>query len=94
MERWLACGKPLRRTRPPIAPLDAIDRVQQVSEALANYIAQTDMKTGERLPAERELMEALGVGRSTIREVIGRFQALGVMETRKGSGTYLLKADQ
>ena len=81
----------VKKTRPPIAPLDAIDRVQQVSEALANYIAQTDMKTGERLPAERELMEALGVGRSTIREVIGRFQALGVMETRKGSGTYLLK---
>lgn len=36
-------------------------------------------------------MAALGVGRSTIREVIRQFQALGVMETRKGSGTYLLK---
>lgn len=36
-------------------------------------------------------MTALGVGRSTIREVIRHFQALGVMETRKGSGTYLLK---
>jgi DNA-binding FadR family transcriptional regulator len=36
-------------------------------------------------------MAALAVGRSTIREAIRHFQALGVIETRKGSGTYLLK---
>lgn len=37
-------------------------------------------------------MQALAVGRSTIREVIRHFQALGVVEARKGSGTYLLRA--
>lgn len=37
------------------------------------------------------MMGALSVGRSTIREVMTHFQALGVVETRKGSGTYLLK---
>ncbi len=36
-------------------------------------------------------MAALAVGRSTIREAIRHFQALGVIEARKGSGTYLLK---
>ncbi len=36
-------------------------------------------------------MVALNVGRSTIREVLRKFQALGVIESRKGSGTYLLK---
>lgn len=41
---------------------------------------------------KRELMAALAVGRSTIREVISHFQALGVVEARKGSGTYLLRA--
>lgn len=60
-------------------------------ESLAAYIQQARLAAGDRLPAERELMAALGVGRSTIREVIRQFQALGVMETRKGSGTYLLK---
>ncbi|MGO7668185.1 GntR family transcriptional regulator, partial [Rhizobium ruizarguesonis] len=38
-----------------------------------------------------ELMTALAVVRSTIREAIRHFQALGVIETRKGSVTYLLK---
>jgi DNA-binding FadR family transcriptional regulator len=37
-------------------------------------------------------MRSLGVGRSTVREVIRQFQALGVVEARKGSGTYLLRA--
>jgi GntR family transcriptional repressor for pyruvate dehydrogenase complex len=62
-----------------------------VTSSLAAYIQQAALVAGDRLPAERELMAALGVGRSTIREVIRQFQALGVMETRKGSGTYLLK---
>ncbi|MCM2474153.1 FadR family transcriptional regulator [Rhizobium sp. CG5] len=77
--------------RPVIAPLPPMDRARQVTEALAAYIDQANLRAGERLPAERELMAALGVGRSTIREVMRHFQALGVMETRKGSGTYLLK---
>lgn len=74
-----------------IAPLAPMDRATQVSDALSGFISQENLKAGDRLPTERELMEALGVGRSTIREVIRRYQALGVMETRKGSGTYLLK---
>lgn len=67
------------------------DRVQHVAEAMADYIGRADLKKGDRLPTERELMVALGVGRSTVREVIGRFQALGVVESRRGSGTYLLQ---
>lgn len=37
-------------------------------------------------------MQTLAVGRSTVREVIRKLQALGVVESRKGSGTYLLRA--
>ncbi|WP_425959434.1 FadR/GntR family transcriptional regulator [Rhizobium sp. ST-5] len=74
-----------------LTPLPPADRGRQVSESLAAYIQQAELAAGDRLPAERELMAALGVGRSTIREVIRQFQALGVMETRKGSGTYLVK---
>lgn len=77
--------------RPTIEPLPPIDRARQVTEALASYIDRANLKAGERLPAERELMAALAVGRSTIREAIRHFQALGVIESRKGSGTYLLK---
>ncbi len=74
-----------------MAPLPVIDRVRQVEGALVEFVERADLKPGSRLPAERELMSALGVGRSTIREVIRKFQALGIIDSRKGSGNYLLK---
>lgn len=74
-----------------LQPLPVLDRTQQVTSALARYVADAKLKAGDRLPAERELMTSLAVGRSTIREAIRHFQALGVIETRKGSGTYLLR---
>jgi DNA-binding FadR family transcriptional regulator len=78
--------------RVALVPLPPADRVRQVTVALADYVQQSNLVAGDQLPTERELMLALGVGRSTIREVIRHFQALGVVEARKGSGTYLLKA--
>ncbi|MCA1404990.1 FadR family transcriptional regulator [Ensifer sp. IC3342] len=81
-----------QRDKATLVPLPPVDRVQQVIAALADYIQHSGLKPGDRLPAERELMAALAVGRSTVREVLSHFQALGVMEARKGSGTYLLRA--
>ncbi|WP_448952066.1 FadR/GntR family transcriptional regulator [Labrys neptuniae] len=60
--------------------------------AIGTFIATSGIKPGERLPTERQLMETLAVGRSTVREVIRKLQALGVVESRKGSGTYLKRA--
>jgi GntR family transcriptional repressor for pyruvate dehydrogenase complex len=80
--------------RPAITlkPLPNADRAESVMSALAGYIARSRLKPGQRLPAERELMEALAVGRSTVREVIRQLQALGIVESRRGSGTYLLRS--
>jgi GntR family transcriptional repressor for pyruvate dehydrogenase complex len=74
-----------------LMPLPRQDRARSVMNALADYIDRSGLQPGDRLPAERELMAALAVGRSTVREVIRQLQALGVAETRKGSGTYLLR---
>ena len=80
-----------RSSRELMQPIPPSDRVRQVEAALSDYVERAGLKAGDRLPAERELMAALGVGRSTIREVIRKFQALGVIDSRKGSGNYLLK---
>ncbi|WEX76743.1 FadR family transcriptional regulator [Sinorhizobium numidicum] len=81
-----------QRDKATLLPLPPADRAQQVIAALADYIQGSGLQPGDRLPAERELMAALAVGRSTVREVLSHFQALGVVEARKGSGTYLLRA--
>ena len=72
-----------------IAPLPLADRKSAILEALVDFIERTRLRPGEQLPSERELMEALRVGRSTIREVIRHWLALGIVEVRKGSGTFL-----
>ncbi|WP_448151270.1 FadR/GntR family transcriptional regulator [Labrys miyagiensis] len=59
--------------------------------AIGGFIASSGLQPGDRLPTERQLMQSLAVGRSTVREVIRKLQALGVVESRKGSGTYLLR---
>ena len=41
------------------------------------------------MPSERELQQALGVGRSTIREAMTGLAMLGVVEVRHGEGTFV-----
>jgi GntR family transcriptional regulator, transcriptional repressor for pyruvate dehydrogenase complex len=44
---------------------------------------------GNRLPAQRELAEALGVGMSTLRESLQSLQTMGILEMRHGEGTFV-----
>jgi GntR family transcriptional regulator, transcriptional repressor for pyruvate dehydrogenase complex len=75
-----------------LQPIQAESREQAVLAALARFIAGAGIRPPMRLPTERELAIGLGVGRSTIREAIKRWEGLGVVEVRKGSGIYLRKA--
>jgi GntR family transcriptional repressor for pyruvate dehydrogenase complex len=78
--------------RPLLPSLPPIGRARQVAEALSEYIDAAGLGPGDRLPPERELMLALGVGRSSLREGVSQLQALGVLEARIGSGTFILKS--
>jgi DNA-binding FadR family transcriptional regulator len=74
-----------------LTPLPSFDRAEGVMRAIADFISRSNLQPGARLPTERQLMASLAVGRSTVREVIRKLQALGVVESRKGSGTYLVR---
>lgn len=56
---------------------------------LRALIADGTLKPGDRLPSEGELCERLGVSRGSLREGIRMLAALGVLETRHGSGSYV-----
>ena len=56
---------------------------------LRNLIADGALRPGDRLPSEGELCEQLGVSRGSLREAIRMLAALGVLETRHGSGSYV-----
>jgi len=56
---------------------------------LRALIADGALRPGDRLPSEGELCETLGVSRGSLREAIRMLAALGVLETRHGSGSYV-----
>lgn len=49
----------------------------------------SSLEIGEKLPSERMLAETLGVSRTALRDRLMRLEAIGVVERRSGSGTYL-----
>ena len=57
------------------------DVVTQIRDA----IIAGRLKTGDRLPNERELCRVFGVGRSTLREGLRTLEALGVIDIRPGA---------
>ena len=57
--------------------------------SLSDYLRNSAVQVGDRLPAERVIAEQLGVSRPILREALKRWVALGIIETRNGSGSYL-----
>ncbi|MGR3713231.1 MAG: FadR/GntR family transcriptional regulator [Shimia sp.] len=47
------------------------------------------LRPGERLPAERELSERLGVSRPSLREAIAALQDKGLLESKAGAGIFV-----
>src|SRR5690606_16746738 len=51
------------------------------------------VEPGARMPSERALAEAFGVGRSAMREALKGLSLIGLVEVRQGDGTFLRNAD-
>ncbi|MEM6896369.1 MAG: FadR/GntR family transcriptional regulator [Pseudomonadota bacterium] len=47
------------------------------------------LRPGERLPAERDLAERLGVSRPSLRDALSTLQDRGLVETRASAGVYI-----
>jgi DNA-binding FadR family transcriptional regulator/uncharacterized protein YgbK (DUF1537 family) len=83
----------------PLRPLTALQPIEQrplvaeITRRLLDYLLSGELKPGSRLPSERQLSEALGMGRSTLRESLKALTLLGLLEVRQGDGTYLRRAD-
>jgi GntR family transcriptional repressor for pyruvate dehydrogenase complex len=63
-----------------------------VADQLEALITQGKIPVGERLPTESSLCDSFGVSRTVIREAITHLKSLGLVETRRGVGTTVLRA--
>lgn len=62
---------------------------EQIAEQIEALIRTHNLLPGSKLPGERELVEALGVSRPSIREALIALETAGYIEFRPGSGNYV-----
>ena len=63
--------------------------VQQVINRISDAIISGELKPGDRLPPELELIEAMHVSRNTLRAAVQTLRAYGVLEVRRPEGTFV-----
>jgi DNA-binding FadR family transcriptional regulator len=61
----------------------------EIVNKIRAIIAEDGLEAGDKLPSERELSSRLGVGRSSVREALRALELLGLIETRRGEGTFI-----
>jgi len=61
----------------------------EILQQLYRIIEEDGLSAGDKIPSERELAERLNAGRSSVREALRSLEFLGIIETRRGEGTYL-----
>ncbi len=74
---------------PVFKPVESKGLAEAIAEQLMTMIAKGELKQGDRLPTEPELMEHFNVGRSTLREAVKSLVVAGLLETRRSSGTFV-----
>ncbi|MGE0151595.1 MAG: FadR/GntR family transcriptional regulator [Reyranellaceae bacterium] len=77
------------------SPVKARRIFEEVVEQIREQIVTGRLKPGDKLPAERELAEQLGVSRTAVREALRVLEIAGTVQLRKGvhGGAFIAAAD-
>jgi GntR family transcriptional regulator len=70
-------------------PQSAIPLYFQIEQDLASLIAGGTLAPGSQLPSEEELVQRYGVSRTTVRKAVQELERLGLIEIRRGRGTFV-----
>lgn len=68
------------------------ESVQYVVECLKQYIIDNKLVMGDKLPSETNLCNLFAKSRGSVREAIKILESYGVLEIRRGNGTYISNA--
>lgn len=65
----------------------------QVCKIMKEKIKTGEWTEGSRIPSENELADSFGVNRLTVRNALQKLNAMGIVETRAGEGTFVRRFD-
>jgi GntR family transcriptional repressor for pyruvate dehydrogenase complex len=66
---------------------------QQVVARLLDLVRTGNLRPGDRLPPERELIEIFGISRPSLREALRSLAVLGIIDQRHGGGAFITDLD-
>jgi GntR family transcriptional regulator, transcriptional repressor for pyruvate dehydrogenase complex len=72
-----------------IEPIKSTRIYEEIVRQVKQMIAEGRLKSGDRLPPERDLAEKFVVSRSSVREALRALESLGLIEIRPGEGTFV-----
>jgi GntR family transcriptional regulator len=67
----------------------AVPVYAQLSEQVLAAVGRGDVRAGDRLPSVRDVAAALGVNANTVNHAYAHLERLGIVETRRGRGTFV-----
>lgn len=73
----------------PFEPVTVMRSSEQVARQIEAQIHAGEFVAGQKLPTERTLCEQCAVSRSVVREAVKMLDALGLVESRQGSGIFV-----
>jgi GntR family transcriptional regulator, transcriptional repressor for pyruvate dehydrogenase complex len=71
----------------PVRPPPRLTR--EIAERIADEIATARLAPGAKLPTEQEMVAAMGVSRTVVREAVAALRAQGLIVTRQGAGAFV-----
>jgi GntR family transcriptional repressor for pyruvate dehydrogenase complex len=74
-----------------LTPVVRTTLTADICRKMVSHLIRGIWREGEKIPAERELCQTLGVGRASLREALKALEIMGMIETRLGDGTYVCK---
>lgn len=78
------------RTRGVLRPVGRPRNLtHEIAERIAGEIVDGKLPPGSRLPTEQEMVEAMGVSRTVVREAVAALRAEGLVTTRQGAGAFV-----
>ena len=84
-------GQPRMTTPAAFKPVKMPRAFEEIAAQIRGELAAGRLKSGERLPAERDLAVRFGVSRNTLREALRSLENAGLLQFRKGAtgGAYI-----
>lgn len=66
---------------------------EEIVGQVMGLIEEGNLRPGDRLPSERDLVQRLRVSRTSVREALRALELLGLVEMKPGEGTFIRQAD-